>query len=75
MSATTAGWLILLCPLVGTVVIALPLALSARLALTPRAAPLVVTSGICEVLGFYSYTAGARHGTGSRSAQSTLNVA
>jgi drug/metabolite transporter (DMT)-like permease len=24
--------------------------------------PFVVAAGICEVLGFYSYTAGARHG-------------
>ena len=27
-----------------------------------RAIPLIVVAGICEVLGFYSYTAGARHG-------------
>jgi drug/metabolite transporter (DMT)-like permease len=48
--------------LIGTIVIALPLALSGRLRLIRAAAPLVVTSGICEVLGFYSYTTGARHG-------------
>jgi drug/metabolite transporter (DMT)-like permease len=57
-----SAWVVVSARLIGTVVIALPLALTARLRLTPRAAPLVVTSGICEVLGFYSYTAGARHG-------------
>jgi drug/metabolite transporter (DMT)-like permease len=57
-----SAWVVLAARLIGTVVIALPLALSARLAMTARVAPLVITSGICEVLGFYSYTAGARHG-------------
>jgi drug/metabolite transporter (DMT)-like permease len=57
-----SAWVVVSARLIGTVVIALPLALSARLRLTSRAAPLVVTSGLCEVLGFYSYTAGARHG-------------
>jgi len=27
-----------------------------------RAVPLVIASGVCEVLGFFSYTAGSRHG-------------
>ena len=39
-----------------------PLALTGRLEITRRALPLVVASGVCEVLGFYSYTTGARHG-------------
>lgn len=60
--ALPSAWVVLSARLIGTVVVALPLALSARLRLSTRAAPLVVTSGICEVLGFYSYTAGARHG-------------
>jgi drug/metabolite transporter (DMT)-like permease len=30
--------------------------------MTRRAAPLVVAAGLCEVLGFVSFTLGARHG-------------
>jgi len=48
--------------LIGVPALAVPLALAGRLSLTRRAIPLLVTSGICEVLGFYSYTAGSRHG-------------
>jgi drug/metabolite transporter (DMT)-like permease len=44
------------------VALAAPLALARRLALTPRVFALVACSGVCEVLGFYSYTSGARHG-------------
>jgi drug/metabolite transporter (DMT)-like permease len=61
-SSLPSAWVVLAARLIGTVVLALPLALSGRLRLTRRVAPLVVTSGVCEVLGFYSYIAGARHG-------------
>ena len=57
-----AAWVALSARVVGTIAIALPLALAGRLRLTRPAAPLVVTSGVCEVVGFYSYIAGARHG-------------
>jgi drug/metabolite transporter (DMT)-like permease len=57
-----AAWVVLSARLIGTVVATLPLALTGRLKLTRRALPLVVVSGICEVVGFYSYTWGARHG-------------
>jgi len=57
-----AAWVVLAARLIGTVVLALPLALAGRLPLTRAVAPLVVTSGVCEVLGFYSYVAGSRHG-------------
>jgi drug/metabolite transporter (DMT)-like permease len=40
----------------------LPLALTGRLRLTRAAAPLVVTGGVCEVLGFASFALGARDG-------------
>jgi drug/metabolite transporter (DMT)-like permease len=60
--ALPSAWVVLSARLIGTVALALPMALAGRLRLTPRAAPLVVTSGVCEVLGFYSYTLGARHG-------------
>jgi glucose uptake protein GlcU len=48
--------------LIGTVVIALPLALTRRIRLTRRALPLVVLSGLAEVVGFAFLTVGARHG-------------
>jgi drug/metabolite transporter (DMT)-like permease len=57
-----ATWVVLSARVLGTVLLVLPLALTSRLPLPRRVLPLVVTSGICEVLGFYSFTAGARHG-------------
>ena len=61
-SALPTAWVAAAARLVGVPVLALPLALSGRLRLTRTAAPLVLVSGITEVLGFYSYTTGARHG-------------
>jgi drug/metabolite transporter (DMT)-like permease len=55
------AWVLLPFRLLGTVLVALPLALGGRLALTRRAAPLVLAAGILEVLGFASFTVGARH--------------
>jgi drug/metabolite transporter (DMT)-like permease len=60
-SALPTAWVVLAARLIGAIVIVLPLALRGRLRLASRVVPLVVTSGVCEVLGFYSYTAGARH--------------
>jgi drug/metabolite transporter (DMT)-like permease len=60
--ALPSAWVVLSARLIGTVALALPLALAGRLRLTRRAVPLVITSGICEVAGFYSFTFGARHG-------------
>ena len=56
------SWVVLSARLIGAVTLALPLALTRRLEITRRAVPLVVASGVCEVLGFYSYTTGSRHG-------------
>ena len=56
------SWVVLSARAIGTVALAIPLAISRRLEMTRQAAPLVVTSGVCEVIGFYSYTTGARHG-------------
>jgi drug/metabolite transporter (DMT)-like permease len=56
------SWVVLSARAIGAVALALPLALIRRLEITRRAVPLVVASGVCEVLGFYSYTIGARHG-------------
>jgi drug/metabolite transporter (DMT)-like permease len=57
-----AAWVVLSARLVGTIALAIPLAFYGRLRLTRAAVPLVITSGICEVLGFYSFTFGSRHG-------------
>jgi uncharacterized membrane protein len=63
-AATTlpSSWVVLSARVIGTVALAIPLALAGRLRVVRRALPLIVAAGICEVLGFYSYTAGARHG-------------
>jgi drug/metabolite transporter (DMT)-like permease len=55
-------WVLLPARLVGALVVALPLAVTARLRLTRRALPLVVASGICEVAGFGLFALGAQHG-------------
>jgi drug/metabolite transporter (DMT)-like permease len=57
-----AAWIVLPARVAGVVMVALPLLAVGRLTLTRAAAPLVVLSGLCEVLGFVSYTAGAQHG-------------
>jgi drug/metabolite transporter (DMT)-like permease len=57
-----ATWVVLSARLIGGVGLALPLLLTGRLRLTARAAPLVLTSGLAEVAGFYSVTFGSRHG-------------
>jgi drug/metabolite transporter (DMT)-like permease len=56
------SWVVLSARVIGAVTLALPLAITRRLELTRQAAPLVVASAVCEVLGFYSYTTGSRHG-------------
>ena len=54
------GWAVLPPRLVGVVAVTMPLALSRRLRLTRSALPLVVFTGIAEVLGFVCYAIGAR---------------
>lgn len=61
-SSLPASWVVLSARVIGTLALAVPLAVSRRLQLTRRAVPLVIVSGICEVLGFFSYTGGSRHG-------------
>lgn len=56
------AWVLLPPRLLGVVVLTVPLALTQRLRITRRALPLVLLGGLCEVLGFASYTLGARHG-------------
>lgn len=61
-AALPSSWVVLSARLVGVVALTVPLALGGRLRLTRRAAKLVAASGVAEVVGFYSYTLGARHG-------------
>jgi drug/metabolite transporter (DMT)-like permease len=56
------AWVVLSARLIGVLALALPLLISRRLRLTRAALPLVLVSGVCEVAGFFSYIAGARHG-------------
>jgi drug/metabolite transporter (DMT)-like permease len=60
-SVLPSSWVVLSARLIGSLALTLPLALARRLRLTRPALPLVVSSGLCEVAGFYSYTGGARH--------------
>jgi drug/metabolite transporter (DMT)-like permease len=55
-------WAILPARLAGALFVAVPLALTSRLRLTRGALPLVVASGLAEVVGFASYAFGARYG-------------
>jgi len=57
-----APWILLAPRLVGGLALTLPLAARRRLAVPRSVLPLVVTSGTAEVLGFFTYTLGARHG-------------
>ncbi len=61
-SVLPSSWVVLSARAIGTVALAIPLAAAGRLRLTRRALPLIAASGVCEVLGFFSYTAGARDG-------------
>jgi drug/metabolite transporter (DMT)-like permease len=61
-SALPSAWVVSSARLVGAVVVALPLLYRGQLRLTRRIFPLVVASGTCEVLGFYAYIWGSRHG-------------
>ncbi len=56
-----AAWVVLSARLIGTLVLALPMALTGRLRLTRQVLPLLVASGIAEVVGFFLFTFGARH--------------
>ncbi len=55
-------WALVPARVVGVVAVALPLLAARRLRITRAAFPLVVASGILEVLGVASFALGARHG-------------
>ncbi len=56
------SWVLVSARAIGVVVLALPLVASNRLALTRPALPLVLVSGVCEVVGFVAFIVAARHG-------------
>ena len=55
------AWAVLPPRLLGVALVTIPLALAGKLRLTRQAAPLVIASGLAEVVGFASYAIGARH--------------
>ena len=56
------AWAVLPPRVVGVLVIAIPLALRRRWRIPRAVLPYALAGGVCEVLGFASYTLGARHG-------------
>ena len=54
------GWAVLPPRLVGVAIVTIPLAMTRRLRLSRAALPLVVFTGLAEVLGFASFAVGAR---------------
>jgi drug/metabolite transporter (DMT)-like permease len=56
-----AVWVVFPARVVGVTAVALPLVVRRRLTITRSAAPLVVAAGMLEVIGFVSFTFGARH--------------
>jgi drug/metabolite transporter (DMT)-like permease len=56
------AWAALPPRVVGVAAIAVPLAVMGRWRLPRAAVPFVVVCGVCEVLGFWSFALGARHG-------------
>jgi drug/metabolite transporter (DMT)-like permease len=56
------AWAVLPPRLAGVIGVAIPLVVASHLQLTRPALPLVVASGLMEVVGFASFTWGARHG-------------
>ena len=56
------AWAVLPPRLLGVLFVTIPLLAASRLRLTRAAAPVVVLSGIAEVVGFVAFAIGARHG-------------
>jgi drug/metabolite transporter (DMT)-like permease len=56
------AWIIFPSRTIAVVLVTVPLVFTGRLVMTRQAAPLVVVSGILEVLGVVAFTIGARHG-------------
>ena len=56
------AWALIPSRLIGVAAVTLPVVLGAGLRMTREALPLVLISGVCEVLGFALFAFGARHG-------------
>ena len=56
------GWALIPARVVGTLFVAVPLALAAKLRISRTAVPLALGSACCEVAGFASYALGSRDG-------------
>jgi drug/metabolite transporter (DMT)-like permease len=65
-------WAILAPRLVGTLLVALPMVATRRLRISRAAAPYVAAIGFAEVIGYISYTLGAREGIAIAAVLSTL---
>lgn len=61
-SQIASAWVVLAARAIGTVALAVPLALAGRMRIAPGTPALLLASGVAEVLGFFSFTWGARHG-------------
>lgn len=57
-----SAWVALAARAVAAVALVVPLALAGRLRIAAGTWPLLLASGVAEVLGFFSFTWGARHG-------------
>lgn len=55
-------WAVIPPRVVGVALVALPLLAARRVRIEAAVVPLVLTSGVCEVVGFASFSLGARHG-------------
>jgi drug/metabolite transporter (DMT)-like permease len=55
-------WALIPARVLGVVAVTLPLLAARRLRMTRAALPLVLVSGLCEVVGFASFAVGSRHG-------------
>lgn len=55
-------WALLPSRLIGVAAVTVPMALRSAMRMTPEALPLVLVSGVCEVLGFALFAWGARDG-------------
>jgi drug/metabolite transporter (DMT)-like permease len=58
----SVGWALIPSRLIGVAAVTVPLAVRSGLRMTRAALPLVLVSGVCEVLGFALFALGARHG-------------
>jgi drug/metabolite transporter (DMT)-like permease len=68
-------WAVMPPRVVGVLVVTLPLALRRQLRIPRAAVRLVLIAGVCEVAGFFSYAAGARHGIAVAAVLATLTGA